>query len=138
MKSLIPLAIVLILASAFGFWFNASRGRIKGANSAVKAPALSAAELGTPFGSRVTLLQFSSAFCSPCRATRALIADITADMADVVHVDMDAESHLDLVNRLNIISTPTTLILNSAGVEVGRAIGAPKRNQVVTALASVV
>ena len=138
MNSLIPLAIVLVLASAFGFWFNASRGRIKDAKTGAKAPALSPAELGTPFGSRVTLLQFSSAFCSPCRATRALIADITADMADVVHVDMDAESHLDLVNRLNIISTPTTLILNSAGVEVGRAIGAPKRNQVVTALASVV
>jgi thiol-disulfide isomerase/thioredoxin len=138
MNSLIPLAIVLVLASAFGFWFNASRGRIKGAKTGAKAPALSAAELGTPFGSRVTLLQFSSAFCSPCRATRALIADITADMADVVHVDMDAESHLDLVNRLNIISTPTTLILNSAGVEVGRAIGAPKRTQVVTAIASVV
>jgi thiol-disulfide isomerase/thioredoxin len=141
MKSLIPLAIVLVLASAFGFWFNASRGRIKGAKqahgSAVK-PALSPLELGVPFGSRVTLLQFSSAFCSPCRATRALIADITADMSDVVHVDMDAESHLDLVNRLHIISTPTTIILNSAGVEVGRAIGAPKRTQVVSAIASVV
>ncbi|CAB4598623.1 unannotated protein [freshwater metagenome] len=59
-------------------------------------------------------------------------------MPDVVHVDMDAESHLDLVNRLNIISTPTTLILNSSGVEVGRAIGAPKRTQVVSAIASVV
>ncbi|MSW15406.1 MAG: hypothetical protein F2573_05895 [Actinobacteria bacterium] len=138
MKSLIPLAIVLVLASAFGFWFNASRGRIKSAKSSNKAPALSASELGTAFGSRVTLLQFSSAFCSPCRATRALITDITADMPDVVHVDMDAESHLDLVNRLNIISTPTTLILNSSGVEVGRAIGAPKRTQVVSAIASVV
>jgi thiol-disulfide isomerase/thioredoxin len=141
MNSLIPLAIVLVLASAFGFWFNASRGRIKSAKQAkgsVVKPALSPTELGVPFGSRVTLLQFSSAFCSPCRATRALIADITADMTDVVHVDMDAESHLDLVNRLNIISTPTTIILNSAGVEVGRAIGAPKRTQVVSAIASVV
>jgi hypothetical protein len=58
-------------------------------------------------------------------------------MADVVHVDLDAESHLDLVNRLNIISTPTTLILNSQGVEVGRAIGAAKRSQVIQAIAAV-
>ncbi len=138
MKSLLPLAIVLLLSAAFGFWFNASRGRIKGAKSAHQAaPALTEAELGTSFGSRVTLLQFSSAFCSPCRATRALLADVTADMPDVVHVDMDAESHLDLVNRLNIISTPTTLILNSRGVEVGRAIGAAKRSQVIDALAAI-
>ena len=138
MKSLLPLAIVLLLSGAFGFWFKASRGRIKGAKSAGQAtPALSELELGRSFGSRVTLLQFSSAFCSPCRATRALLADVTADMADVVHVDLDAESHLDLVNRLNIISTPTTLILNSQGVEVGRAIGAAKRSQVLQAIAAV-
>ena len=138
MNSLAPLVFVVIAASAFGFWFQASRGRIKRSKSpSTSAPALSATELGTGFGSRVTLLQFSSAFCSPCRATRSLLADITADMSDVVHVDMDAESHLDLVNRLNIISTPTTLILNSHGVEVGRAVGAPKRDQVLAAIASV-
>ena len=138
MKSLLPLAIVLLLSGAFGFWFKASRGRIQGAKSGHQAtPALSELELGRSFGSRVTLLQFSSAFCSPCRATRALLADVTADMADVVHVDLDAESHLDLVNRLNIISTPTTLILNSQGVEVGRAIGAAKRSQVIQAIAAV-
>lgn len=138
MKSLAPLAVVLIAATAFGIWFQASRGRIKRAKSAAQGlPALSESELGTAFGSRVTLLQFSSAFCSPCRATRALLTDITAEMADVVHVDFDAESHLDLVNRLNIISTPTTLILNAHGIEVGRAVGAPKRTQVIAAIASV-
>lgn len=101
------------------------------------APAVSAAEIGGHYGSRATLLQFSSAFCTPCRATRTLLGDITADMSDVLHVDLDAESHLELVRRLNIISTPTTLILNHQGVEVGRAVGAPKRAQVIAALAAI-
>jgi len=82
----------------------------------------------------VTLVQFSTAFCTPCRATRALLTDITADLDDVVHVDIDAEKHLDLVRRLEILSTPTTLVLDRSGVEVGRAVGAPKRADVLATL----
>ena len=58
-------------------------------------------------------------------------------MSDVAHVEVDAEAQLALVRQLNILSTPTTLILNSRGLEVGRAIGAPKREQVITALAAI-
>ena len=58
-------------------------------------------------------------------------------MSDVAHVEVDAEEQLALVRQLNILSTPTTLILNSRGLEVGRAVGAPKREQVITALAAI-
>ena len=136
MKTFLPLAIVLVLTSAYGLWYRASRGRIK-AKSGAKALVTSADIDGGSFGSRVTLLQFSSAFCSPCRATRALLTDITADMADVAHIDIDAEGHLELVRRLDIRSTPTTLILDGNQVEVGRAVGAPKRDQVLKAIEAV-
>ena len=102
-----------------------------------KVAALSEAELGRAFGSRATFVQFSSAFCSPCRATKALLTDVTDDLPDVVHVEIDAESNLDLVRKLSIHSTPTTLILDRRGVEVGRAVGAPKRDQVIAALAAI-
>ena len=58
-------------------------------------------------------------------------------MADVAHVEVDAEAQLELVRQLNILSTPTTLILDSLGREVGRAVGAPKREQVINALAAI-
>ena len=58
-------------------------------------------------------------------------------MDDVVHIDLDAESNLDLVNRLEVTSTPTTLILNRKGIEVGRAVGAPSKAQIVSALEAV-
>ncbi len=58
-------------------------------------------------------------------------------MADVSHIDIDAESHLELVRRLDIRSTPTTIILDRNGQEISRAVGAPKREQVINALASI-
>ena len=93
--------------------------------------------IGAALGSRVTLVQFSSAFCTPCRATRALLENVVEGLNDVVHIDIDAEDHLALVRQLNILSTPTTLIVNSSGQEVGRAVGAPKREQVLNALSAI-
>ena len=130
MKSALTLVIVLGLSSIYGIWFRKTRGTVKAHTN----PAVTEAEIGDAFGSRLTLLQFSSAFCTPCRATRALLTDITKGLHDVKHVDIDAESHLELVRKLDIRSTPTTLILDHKGVEVGRAVGAPKREQVVDAI----
>ena len=136
MNSLLILGIVVALTLAFGFWHKSTRGEVRG-NSYGGTPALTAEELGIVFGSRVTLVQFSSAFCSPCRATKTLLSNIVEDLPDVVHIDIDAESHLELVRRLKIISTPTTLILDRNGIEIARAVGAPKRDQVLASLAAI-
>ncbi|HUW87163.1 MAG TPA: thioredoxin family protein [Candidatus Paceibacterota bacterium] len=135
MNSLAPILIVLSLATAYGFWYQRSRGRIRASHKG-PAAALSSEILGGPLGSRATLVQFSSAFCTPCRVTRILLENVVSALPDVVHIEIDAEAHLDLVRKLNIHSTPTTLILNSQGVEVGRAVGAPNRDQVLNSLAS--
>ncbi|MBI3430020.1 MAG: thioredoxin family protein [Actinobacteria bacterium] len=134
-KSLVPILIVLSLASVYGIWYQRSRGKIR---TSKKGPegALSAELLGSPLGSRVTLVQFSSAFCTPCRATRILLENVVSTLSDVKYIEIDAEAHLDLVRKLNIHSTPTTLILNSSGIEVGRAVGAPNRDQVINSLSS--
>jgi thiol-disulfide isomerase/thioredoxin len=133
-ESLLPIVIVLVLATAYGFWHKRTRGKIVvKADKGLITPAM----IGADLGSRATLLQFSSAFCGPCRATRLLIEDVTADMADVAHVEVDAEANLDLVRQLDIRSTPTTLFLDGTGHEVGRAVGAPKRDQVVKVIAAI-
>ena len=134
MKSLLPIAIVLALATAYGLWYQRSRGTV-----VVKSDKglITESMIGAALGSRATLVQFSSAFCSPCRATRALLEDVTADLADVVHVEIDAEANLELVRTLDIRSTPTTLFLDRNGHEVGRAMGAPKRDQVLSAISAI-
>jgi thiol-disulfide isomerase/thioredoxin len=88
-------------------------------------------------GEKATLLQFSSAFCAPCRATRRTLSEVAAVVPGVEHLEIDAEHHLDLVRRLGILRTPTTLVLDGAGSEVTRAAGAPRKEQVIAALGSV-
>ncbi len=133
MNSLTPLVVVLALAIAFGVWYTRSRGEFR-KKKTVNGPKLDASVIGVELGSRVTMVQFSSAFCSPCRATKALLEDMVKTMPDVRYAHIDAESHLELVRQLDIRSTPTTLFLNASGVEVGRAMGTPKRSQVLAAV----
>ena len=135
MDNYLPIFIILTLTSAYGFWYQRSRGTVKVKSSTYTA--ITPSDIGTALGSRVTLVQFSSAFCTPCRATRALLTDITADLDDVKHIDIDAEKNLDLVRRLDIRSTPTTLVIDKSGVEVGRAVGAPKRAEVLATLSAI-
>ena len=136
MKTYLPLVIVLVLASAYGFWWKLSRGAIR-SNKAIPGHRLTPETLGEALGSRATMVQFSSAFCAPCRATHSLLSQMVLTMNDVKHIQVDAESHLELVRELDIRSTPTTLFINKDGVEVGRAAGTPKREQVLAALSNI-
>lgn len=96
------------------------------------------AELGASPGERATLLQFSSAFCAPCRATRRVLSEVAGLVPGVAHVEVDAEQHLELVRRLDVRSTPTTLVLDAAGSEVLRATGQPRKADVLAALGQAV
>ena len=131
MSSFILLLSVLVASSIFGFWFRNSRGEIKAGKRKLE---ISSKEVGEKLGTRLTLLQFSSAFCSPCRTTKILLSNLTKDLPDVKHIDIDAESHIELARSLNILSTPTTIVLDTDGREVGRAVGIPKRDQVLNLL----
>ena len=92
------------------------------------------ADMGTELGERATLVQFSTAFCAPCRATRRVLAEVAGLVPGVAHVEIDAEAHLDLVRRLEIVRTPTVLVLDAAGRVVRRAAGRPRKADVIAAL----
>ncbi|WJV50435.1 thioredoxin family protein [Streptomyces flavofungini] len=102
------------------------------------AARLGAAELGAELGERATLVQFSSAFCQPCRATRRVLADVAAMVPGVAHVEIDAEAELDLVRALGVDRTPTVLVLDADGREVRRAAGQPRKADVIAALGAAV
>ena len=153
------LVVVLLAATGFGLFRAARDGRFRGthvirprpvepvATTGPPAPTASApaepsvldgSDLEHELGERATLLQFSSAFCAPCRATRRVLADVASVVPGVEHVEVDAEHHLDLVRRLGVLRTPTTLILDHSGREVSRAAGAPTKDAVLATLARVV
>ena len=99
---------------------------------------LTEADLGGPLGQRATLVQFSTAFCAPCRPTRQILGQVAGMVDGVTHVEVDAADRLNLVRRLRINSTPTVLVLDPAGAIVKRAAGLPRKADVIAALGSVV
>jgi len=94
--------------------------------------------VGHPLGEQATLLQFSTAFCAPCRATRRILADAAGLVEGVAHVEIDAESRLDLVRELNVLRTPTVLVLAGDGTIVRRASGQPRKPDVIAAIGAAV
>jgi thiol-disulfide isomerase/thioredoxin len=102
------------------------------------ASRLTGGDLGSPLGERATLVQFSTAFCQPCRATRRVLADVSELVPGVAHVEVDAESRLDLVRRLDVMRTPTVFVLDSSGNILKKASGQPRKADVLNALAQAV
>jgi thiol-disulfide isomerase/thioredoxin len=143
---LLVLAAVIVAATLFGLWRARTDGRLRTVAGTAPGPAdgdgptapapvrLTPADLGAPLGERATLVQFSSAFCAPCRATRQVLGSVAGEVDGVAYVEVDAESRLDLVRRFDVARTPTVLVLDTDGRVVRRAAGAPSRAHVVAAL----
>lgn len=163
MTGVYVLLVVLLAATLFGLWRQRTDGRMRTVGTAdgpgddsepllidgrpleivdhtviPAADVLGATELGQPLGDQATLLQFSSAFCAPCRATKVVLADVATMVPGVVHIEVDAESHLDLVRQLDVTRTPTVLVLDSTGRIRTRATGAPRKADVIAALGQVI
>ncbi len=130
------LLAVLALSTVAGVVHTRRSGRLRASRKAEDTGLRDVlAVVGAEPGQRATLLQFSSAFCAPCRATRRTLAEVAALVPGTVHVEVDAESHLDVVRRLGILSTPTTLVLDADARETTRATGQPRKAEVLAALA---
>ena len=133
MESLLPLLLLISITSVIGLTLRAKKGVIK-KGSRLK---ISESEFDGRYGSRLTILQFSTTFCSECRTAKAIVKDVVKDSKDITYVEVDAESNLDLVRRVDIRSTPTTIFLDSKGFEIARAKGAPKRDQLIKAIKAI-
>ena len=133
MESLLPLLLLISLTSVIGLTLRAKKGVIK-KGSRLK---ISEGEFSGKYGTRLTILQFSTTFCSECRTAKAIVKDVIKDSEDITYVEVDAESNLDLVRRVDIRSTPTTIFLDSKGFEIARAKGAPKRDQLIKAIKAI-
>lgn len=131
MNGFTTLVIALAVTIVVGLAFSLKNGRFTAKDDAER---LGPRELGSTLGDRATLVQFSSAFCAPCRATRVLLADIAAKVPGVVTIEIDAEERLELTRKLNILRTPTVLVLDAEGRVTRRASGLPRRDQVLAAL----
>ncbi|MFA7323410.1 MAG: thioredoxin family protein [Candidatus Nanopelagicales bacterium] len=158
MLGFVLLIAVLAAATAFGLWRKRTDGQMKSVSVAAPLPVadddpevdvttpsaaehggerLSADLLGSALGEQATLVQFSTAFCQPCRATRRILDEAATLVPGTTHIEIDAEAHLDLVRQLDIRRTPTVLVLDARGVIFKRAVGLPRKADVIAALGQV-
>jgi thiol-disulfide isomerase/thioredoxin len=132
------LVATLAASVAFGVLYQRRNGRTRDLPDPTRLTDddLAALGIGAPaaLGERATLVQFSSAFCAPCRATRRILGEV-ADVVDgVTYAEVDAESHLDAVRRFHVLRTPTVLVLDSDRRVVVRASGQPRKADVLAAV----
>lgn len=149
---IVVVVIVVALSAAFGIWRKATDGKLKPVPLPDDTPEvdvhaatteehggerLTAEQLGWELGEKATLVQFSTAFCQPCRATKRILTEVTEMVPGVAHLELDAEAHLDLVRQLDIRRTPTVFVLDANGVITQRASGLPRKADVIAALGNV-
>jgi thiol-disulfide isomerase/thioredoxin len=133
---LVVLVVALGVTAAAGWWLRLRDG-------AVRIPATEGDAVGTapvferlgvrPAEAELTVVQFSTAFCGPCRTTKARLAQLAATRPGLVTVHVDAESHLEEVRELDVRRTPTLFYLARDGRLIGRSSGAPRPEE-LTAL----
>ena len=119
---------LVAVATALGLLWRASQGRVRTASGRIDDVEL---------GGRATLLQLSSEYCAPCRATARVLGQISDDQHgtdDIRHIEVDIVDRPDLVSRFNVLQTPTTLILDANGTVRARIGGAVRRDHVIAEL----
>ncbi len=121
------------LALAFGGYRKLTDGKARTVRTDV-APRLDASRLGLELGPTATFVQFSSTVCAPCRATHRVLTDVTSGDPTLTHIDVDAETRLDLVEEFGITRTPTVLLLDAGGVVRSRIVGAARKQDVLDAV----
>lgn len=134
-------ALLLVLAVVSLAWFITSRrsGTMRALGTQPTGrpggPSIDLAGLGATAGAAATFVQFSSTVCSPCRQVARVLTALSAEVDDVVHVEVDITHHPDLVREHGIMRTPTVLLLGSDGTVQGRSSGPMSAAQARTALA---
>jgi thiol-disulfide isomerase/thioredoxin len=145
MAGLVVLVVVVVLATGAGLTLRRRQGKFSASGqparasslpspSSSSADVLTAADLGAPLGERATLVQFSTEFCANCPGTRRLLTEVAGERAGIDFVEVDAAARLDLTRRLNVLATPTVLILGPDGAIASRATGSPRKADVLAAV----
>jgi len=117
------LLALVAFSTVLGLLWARSQGRVKRADGlTVVRPADLPGR--ARFAEGATLVQFSTEVCAPCAATRRVLEGVASQRDDVSHIDVDLTHAPDLAARFHVLQTPTTLILDRAGVVRARIGGA--------------
>jgi len=124
---------LVVVATTIGVLWRSRTGRVRSRSGGSRVTPADVGAEGTAFGRDVTLLQFSTEFCAPCRATARILHELGSDRDGVEHVEIDLTDRPDLAGLFGILQTPTTLVLDAEG-SVRARIGGAVRPEVRAAI----
>jgi thiol-disulfide isomerase/thioredoxin len=131
---IVALAAALAVTAVVAWWLRARDGALRDIPDGAAVTSAAFERLGVrPADAQLTVVQFSTAFCGPCRATKARLQQLQTTRPGLAVVQVDAESHLDEVRELDVRRTPTLFYMDSRGALLGRSSGAPRPEE-LTAL----
>jgi thiol-disulfide isomerase/thioredoxin len=142
---LVVLGVALAVSAIAAWWLRTRNGAVRPVSHVQETEEGAVPEAGTtstavlqelgarPQDADLTVVQFSTAFCGPCRTTRARLQQLQATRPGLAYLHVDAESHLDAVRALDVRRTPTLFYLDRSGALLGRSSGAPRPEE-LTAL----
>jgi thiol-disulfide isomerase/thioredoxin len=125
-SALIGLALLLTATVAIGVAMQWRQGR---PSRHIVHEVIQPQRLGADsIGDVATLLQFSTELCARCPGVHRTLAAIADDHEGVRHLDIDLTYRPDIAKHFHVLQTPTTLVLDGAGVVRTRFGGVPSRD----------
>lgn len=82
------------------------------------------------------LVDFTAAWCPPCRVMKPVLAELAAERDDLRVVQLDVDADQRTAAEYGVLSMPTFILFRD-GREVGRLVGARPKRRLVAELAEV-
>lgn len=130
------LLLLAVIAGVVYKFFHGRGHKVVG-NECVDLQKLKADKNGDPvteFGSKATLLMFSTEYCGQCPGVRRALAKLEHRHGTLLFIEADITNRLDLAAHFNITQTPTVFVLDQKGKIQYRLGGTPKPNVIETEL----
>ncbi|GHE11150.1 hypothetical protein GCM10011381_23500 [Klenkia taihuensis] len=133
----VVLGAALLLTAVVAWWLRTRSGAVRTTGGATVREVEVLRGLGVrPEDADLTVVQFATAFCAPCRATKARLTQLQTRHPGLAAVHVDAESELDAVRALDVRRTPTLFYLDRSGALLGRSSGAPRPDELAALVAA--
>ena len=138
MERSLSIFIVLCAVLAVGYLLQKNRGVFRKLNPKDSQTEFNKLLQVEELGDVGTLVQFSTAFCSSCRSNKLMLNELVKKYPGMKFKELDAESNLAAINKLNVTATPTVFLLNKTGKSVGKFSGPIKKDQAKLAVESLI
>ena len=138
MERSLSIFIVLCAVLVVGYLLQKNRGVFRKLNPKDSQSEFNKLLQVEELGTVGTLVQFSTAFCSSCRSNKLMLNELVKKYPGMKFKELDAESNLAAINKLNVTATPTVFLLDKTGKSVGKFSGPIKQDQAKLAVESLI